>query len=142
MYPGFRDRLIVYEKTGEIVRRVGIQDLLKDSEWGNVHHVQGNLFRLGETADVLGKSGEPPRMGYRYYRVSPDCTSLEFNIAPDRAMRSRAHSQGKKLNITPRVVRIDPASAVIVPADVKLLERKIPVRPFVGEFTRRGDEIR
>src|ERR1043165_1545120 len=100
-FAGFRDRIIVYKKSGEIIKRLAIKDILKGSEWDNVYHVQGNLFWLGESPDLAGKTGaEPPRMGYRCYRISPDYTTLELYIAPDRAMQLRAHSQGKKLDTT------------------------------------------
>jgi hypothetical protein len=143
-YVGFEDRLVVYKKTGEIVKRLGIKDFLKDSEWDHVHHVQGNLYWLGEAPDYGPKSnGEPPRCGYRYYRVSPDYTVLETYITPDREVQAKFKSQGKSLAMTRRVVRVDLTTGSFLPEEVKLTDpNKTPVKAYVGEFSKRGEAMK
>lgn len=143
-YAGFKDRVVVYKKTGEIVKRLAIKDILKDSEWDHVHHVQGNLYWLGETPDYPVKSnGEPPRMGYRYYRVSRDYTVLELNITPDREVQAKFNSQSKNLAMTRRTLRIDLTTGNFLADSIKLTDvSKNPVRAYVGEFSKRGDGMR
>lgn len=142
-YAGFNDRLVVYRKTGEIVKRLGIKDFLQDSEWNHVHHVQGNLYWLGESPDYGPKSnGEPPRCGYRYYRVSPDYTVLEVYITPDREVQAKFKSVAKPLAMTRRVVRIDMTTGNFLSDDGKADPNKVAVRAYLGEFTKRGDGMK
>lgn len=143
-HAGFKDRVVVYKKTGEVVKRLGIKDILKDGEWDHVHHVQGNLYWLGESPDYPVKSiGEPPRMGYRYYRISPDYTVLELNIAPDREVQAKFKSQGKNLANSPRMLRIDLTTGSFLADAIKLTDvNKIPVKAYQGAFSKRGDDMK
>lgn len=143
-YAGFADRLVVYKKSGEVVKRLGIKDILKDGEWDHVHHVQGNLYWLGESPDYPAKStGEPPRVGYRYYRISPDYTVLELNIAPDREVQAKFKSQGKSIAGGSRNVRIDLTTGAFLPSDAKLSDpNKVPGKAYVGDFSKRGEGMR
>lgn len=142
-YAGFKDRVVVYRKSGEIVRRLGINDILKGDEWAHVHHVQGNLYWLGESPDYPAKStGEPPRCGYRYYRISPDYTTLELSLRPDREIQAKSGVKGQKLANVGRTLRIDLTSGAFLPDGATLPEAKTPVRPWVGPMSRRGDEMK
>lgn len=143
-YVGFNDRLVVYKKTGEIVKRLAIGDFLKDKEWDHVHFVQGNLYWLGESPDFGPKSiGEPPRMGYRYYRVSPDYTVLEVYIAPDREVQAKFKSVGKELALTSRTVRVDLTTGAFLAEDGKAsAPNKTPVKGYAGDFGKRGDSMK
>lgn len=142
-FAGFKDRLVVYKKTGEIVRRLDMKDFLKDREWDHVHWVQGNLYWLGESPDYPVKTpGEPPRCGYRYYRISPDYTVLEVNVTPDREVQAKFGVKGVKLPQTSRVLRIDLIAGQFLPAEAKLAEARTPVRAWVGPMSKRGDEMK
>jgi hypothetical protein len=142
-YPGFADRLVIYKKTGEIVKRLHMKDFYDPGDWDYVHWVQGNLYWLAESPDWPdSRNGEPPRVGYRYYRVSPDYTVLEVAIGPDRELQAKHSVAGKKLEATRRVVRIDLRTGDRIAAHAKLGVEQTPVRPFLGPMIRRGEEMK
>ena len=131
-YGGFADRIVVYKKTGEVVKRVSMNDILKPNEWAYVNWVQGNLYWLSEYPDVV-KGGEPPRCGYRYYRVSPDYSVIEFRVAPAKGAKDR----------TGRVVRVALADGRVLAADETLPAAQLPVKMFAGpdKATGRTDDF-
>jgi hypothetical protein len=139
-YAGFADRIVVYTKTGEVVKRIAMNDILKPNEWVYVNWVQGNLYWLSEYPELM-KNGEPPRCGYRYYRVSPDYSVLEFTVGPN------ADAVHKVKDLGPEVVNYRRPVNVSL-ADGRFLDReptekeKVPVRPFVGGLVKRGEEQR
>jgi hypothetical protein len=140
--PCFNDRLVIYKKTGEVIKRFSINDLLQPSEWRFMHWVQGNLYWLSEYPENFSKGGEPPRCGYRYYRISPDYTILEFTAGPDGESRTHLKIGGAANNLLSykRVVRVRLTDGVFLPAGEKLTDpNKIPGRPYVGEGMPRGD---
>jgi hypothetical protein len=142
-YVGFTDRLVVYKKTGEIVKRLGMKDILKPNEWVYVNWVQGNMYWLTEYADVMTNGKEPPRCGYRYYRVSPDYSVLEFTVGPNSDARHKVKDLGPEVVNYRRKVLVSLADGTFLDPDKKIEDRnKIPARPFKGDLVKRGDEMR
>lgn len=142
-YEGFADRLVVYKKTGEIVKRLSMNDILKPNEWIYVNWVQGNLYWLTEYPDVMRNGGEPPRCGYRYYRVSPDYSVLEFTVGPNSDAKHKVKDEGPDVVHYRRTVWVSLTDGRFLdptrkPAD----DRKIPVRPFVGDLVKRGEAMK
>lgn len=138
-YAGFGDRLVIYKKTGEVVKRLGMNDILKENEWIYVNWVHGNLYWLCEYPDVM-KGGEPPRCGYRYYRISPDYTVLEFTVGPNSDARHKVKDEGQAVANYRRVVRVSLTDGTFIDAPTTETDKnKVPVRPFVGELVKRGD---
>lgn len=139
-YAGFGDRIVVYKKTGEVVKRIALNDILKPNEWVYVNWVQGNMYWLSEYPDTM-KNGEAPRCGYRYYRVSPDYSVLEFTVGPNSDAIHKVKDEGADVVSYRRPVWVSLADGTFL--DKKPTEKdKIPVRPFVGDLIKRGDEMK
>jgi hypothetical protein len=139
-YAGFSDRLVIYKKTGEVVKRIGMNDILKPNEWVYVNSVQGNLYWLSEYPDVM-KGGEPPRCGYRYFRVSQEYSVLEFTIGPNSDAIHKVKELGAEVVNYRRSVYVSLRDGAFL--DKKPTEKdKIPARPFVGELVKRGDDMK
>jgi hypothetical protein len=141
-YEGFADRLVIYKKTGEVVKRLAMKDILLANEWIYVNWVQGNMYWLTEYPDVMPKSGgEPPRCGYRYYRIAPDYSVLEFTVGPNSDARHKVKDEGPEVVNYRRTVWVSLTDGRFLnqkPTDPK----KAPVRPFVGELVKRGEAMR
>jgi hypothetical protein len=140
-YEGFADRLVIYRKTGEVIRRLALKDILKTNEWIYVNWVQGNLYWLTEYPDVMNQGGEPPRCGYRYYRVSPHYSVLEFTVGPNSDARHKVKDEGPEVVNYRRTVWVSLTDGTFL--DQKPTDpNKIPVRPFVGGLVRRGEAMK
>lgn len=140
-YAGFADRVVIYKKTGEVVKRISMNDILKPNEWVYVNWVQGNLYWLSEYPEVTQKGGEPPRCGYRYFRVSPDYSVLEFTVGPNSDALHKVKDLGAEVVNYRRTVWVSLADGTFL--DRKPTEKdKVPVRPFVGDTVKRGDEMK
>lgn len=140
-YAGFADRLVIYKKTGEVVKRLSMKDILKPNEWLYVNWVQGNMYWLTEYPDVVTQGGEPPRCGYRYYRVSPDYSVLEFTVGPNADAKQRVKDEGADVVNYRRPVWVSLTDGAFL--DKKPTEaNKVPVRPFIGGLVKRGDEMK
>jgi len=139
-YAGFGDRLVIYKKTGEVVKRVALNDILKPNEWVYVNWVQGNMYWLSEYPDAM-KNGEAPRCGYRYYRVSPDYSVLEFAVGPNSDAVHKVKDEGPEVVSYRRPVWVSLSDGAFL-AKKPTEKDKIPVRPFVGDLTKRGDEMK
>lgn len=126
--------------TGEVARRLSMNDLLRPTDWVYGNWVQGNLYWLTEYPDVMA-NGEPPRCGYRYYRVSPDSSVPGFTVGPNPDTVHKVKGLG------PDVVSYRRPVWVLL-ADGTLLDRKptdpakAPVRPFAGGPVKRGDAMK
>jgi hypothetical protein len=141
-YAGFADRLVVYKKTGEVVKRLSMNDILRPDEWIFVNWVHGNLYWLTEYPDVM-QNGEPPRCGWRYYRVSPDYSVLEFVVGPNADARHKVRDEGPEVANHRRTVRISLTDGAFLDASAKPSDPdKVPVRPFVGGLVKRGAQQR
>jgi len=139
-HPSFADRLIVYRKTGEIVSRMGLKEILDSKEWVYVNWVHGNLYWSVEYPDAVTNGGEAPRAGMRYFRVSPDYTVLEVVIGANGDTRHKLKDAGPEVLGHRRVVRFDLVKRKILPPEVSITDRnKIPSRPFVGRLAPRGE---
>jgi hypothetical protein len=137
-YAGFADRLVIYKKTGEVVKRLAMKDILKPNEWIYVNWVQGNMYWLTEYPDVM-TNGEPPRCGYRYFRVSPDYSVLEFTLGPNSDAKNKLKDEGPEVVNYRRPVWVSLTDGTFLdkkPTDTA----KVPVRPFVGGLGKRGEE--
>ena len=149
-FAGFSDRLVIYKKNGEVVKRLSMFELLKPAEWKYVFMLQGNLYWLAEYEDAFINKQEPPRMGYRHTRVSPDYTVLEFMVGPTEEVRLKyklredaTPEQKAEAAKYKRVVRVRLTDGVVLEAAKKLNEpNRVPVRCFVPleGFTRAGQE--
>jgi len=138
-HPAFGDRLIVYRKTGEIVSRVGLKEILLPKEWAYVNWVHGNLYWSIEYPDAV-KGGEAPRAGMRYFRVSPDYTVLEVTVGASSDARHKLKDLGADVLEHRRVVRFDLTTGKMLPTVPTAADKnKIPVRPFVGKLAPRGE---
>lgn len=140
--PCFNDRLVIYKKTGEVIKRFSINDLLRPTEWQFMHWVQGNLYWLSEYPENYSKGTEPPRCGYRYYRISPDYTILEFTAGPDSEARTHLKIGGANSDLLSykRLVRVRLTDGVFLSSNEKLADvNKIPGRPYVGDGLPRGE---
>jgi hypothetical protein len=139
-YAGFADRLVVYKKTGEVLKRLSLNDILRPNEWVYVNWVQGNLYWLSEYPDVM-KGGEPPRCGYRYYRVSPDYSVLEFTVGPNSDAVHKVKVLGPDVVNYRRPVWVSLTDGAFL--DKKPTEKdRTPVQPFVGDLIKRGDAMK
>jgi len=137
--PTFGSRLTIYKKTGEIVKTYGMRDLLKPNEWIYVNWVQGNMYWLMEYPEVM-KGGEPARCGWRYYRISPDYSVLEFVIGPNSDAVHKIKSEPKEVQNYRRTVRVQLTDGVLLDPNVKIADvNKIPIKPFRDALITRGD---
>ena len=138
-YVGFGDRLVIYKKTGQVIKRLGMKDILHANEWMFVNWVQGNLYWLREYPEMM-KNGEPPRCGYRYYRISPDYSVLEFTIGPNSDAVHKVKEAGAEAVAYRRVVRLRLSDGSPLGPKEVLTREQTPVRPFIGELTRRASD--
>lgn len=139
--PCFADRVVIYKKTGEVIKRLSINDILQPKEWQFIHSVQGNLYWLREYPSNYSKTGnEPPRCGFRYFQVSPDYTVLEMTAGPDAEARNYLKGSGaNELIDYKRVIRIRLTDGTFLPADEKITDpNKVPGRPYFGEAIGRS----
>jgi hypothetical protein len=125
-HPALAHRLVIYRKTGEIVKTLGVKDLLQPDELPEVRSVF-HTVRFVTEYPGLTFSGAP-RVAYGTYRVSPAYTVLEF-MAP---------KTGKEK--APRIVRIDLVTGAILDGNVKVEEARQPIRPFLGPDRITQDE--
>jgi len=138
-HPAFGSRLTIYKKTGEIVKTYGMKELLRPNEWIYVNWVQGNLYWLMEYPDVM-KGGEPPRCGWRYYRISPDYSVLDFVIGPNSDAVHKVKSEPAEVRNYRRVVRIQLTDGAMLDPTARISDvNKTPVKPFRDELSKRGD---
>ncbi len=130
-YEGFGYRLTIYKKTGEVVKRFDLKDLLHKADWAWMHFHGHQVYWLVEYEKL--DTRQTPRSGYALYRISPDYTILEFQIGANSEAAYKAQQRG----ITPpelRVERIRLTDGKIVTGQSLADSDKIPVRPFVGEL--------
>jgi hypothetical protein len=118
-------RLVVYRKTGDIVKTFAVKDFLNAAEMGEVRNVFHALRWVTEYPDL--SFGSAPRVGYGTYRISPDYTVLEFT----------APRLGKEAG---RVVRLDLTTGALLDPAAKLDTAKLPGRPFQGPDRITQDE--
>ncbi len=139
-YAGFADRIVIYKKTGEVVKRIALNEILRPNEWVYVNWVQGNLYWLSEYPEVM-KGGEPPRCGYRYFRVSADYSVLEFTVGPNSDATHKVKDLGAEVVNYRRPVYVSLADGAFL--DKKPTDKdKVPTRPFVGNLVKRGDDMK
>ena len=117
----FSKRLMVFRKTGELVKELAVGDFIKPEEWSATLAVFERMEWLKEYDGLAFKKA--PRAGYSMYRVSPDYTVLEFTVKPTRDDKSRAG----------RTLRVSLTDGKLLDAkDWSTTPEKTPVRPFVG----------
>ncbi len=125
-HPAVAHRLVIYRKTGDIVKSLGVKDLLTDDELKQVYNVF-HTIRFVTEYPGLTFSGAP-RVAYGTYRISPDYTVLEFQ-APKVAKAKVGRS-----------VRVDLVTGTILDPATKLAETRQPIRPFLGPDRITQDE--
>ncbi|MCE9531359.1 MAG: hypothetical protein K8T89_09605 [Planctomycetes bacterium] len=139
-HSAFADRLIVYRKNGEIVKRVGLKDILLPKEWVYVYWVHGNLYWSIEYPDAVKNGGEAPRAGMRYFRVSPDYTVLEVTVGACGDARHKLKDMEDAVLNHHRIVRFDLTTGQVIDPQAKPAdESKVPVRPFAGNLITRAE---
>lgn len=116
-HPAFAHRLVIYRKTGEIVRTFAVKDLLNAEELKQAYNVFQSIRWVAEYPGLT--FGSAPRVGYGTYRISPDYTVLEFKARP----------VGKNPS---RTIRVDLTTGKLLDSSAPLDEVKTPVRPFQG----------
>ena len=125
-HPAFAHRLVIYRKTGDVVKSFAIKDLLDANELGAAYGMFSTVRWVAEYPGLTFKSA--PRIGYGTYRISPDYTVLEFKTLP------AGKDQGG------RTVRVDLTSGKLLEPSATLDEAKTPVRPFQGPPSITQDE--
>ena len=117
-HPAFAHRLVIYRKTGDIVKSLAIKDLLNAPEMGAAYKQFETVRWVTEYPGLAFSSA--PRVGYGTYRISPDYTILEFKTL------KVGKDQGG------RIVRVDLTTGKLLEPSATLGEAKTPVRPFQG----------
>lgn len=141
-HPGMNNRVVIYKKTGEIVKQLHMRNILKDNEWIYVNWVQGNLYWLTEYPGLM-KNGEPARCGWRYFQVSPDYTVLDFVVGPNQDAVHKLKDQPKAVQDHRRKVRISLVDGSFLDPTAAMADaNKVPVQPFKGPLVKRGDDTR
>jgi len=109
-------------------------------EWKFVYWVHGNLYWSVEYPDAATNSGEAPRAGMRYYRVSPDYTVLEVAVGPCLDASHQFKAEGPAVSKYQRVVRFDLTTGKEIDPSTTITDTaKIPVRPFAGKLITRDE---
>lgn len=124
-HPALAHRLVVYRKTGEVVKTLTIKDFLETAELAEVFMIFHTVRWVTEYPG-LSFAGAP-RVAYGTYRISPDYTVLEFT-APNLG------NKGK------RTVRVDLTKGALLSPAAKLVPVKTPTRPFQGPDRVTQDE--
>ena len=131
-FEGFSRRLVVYKKTGEVIKRYDLKDFLTRDDWQWFHLHGRQTYWLVDYPQEHTRL--TPRPFYALYRISPDYTVLEFRIGAN----SEATHKAKQRGVTPpapRTVHIRLTDgAPLDPNQPSSDVAKIPVRPFVGEM--------
>jgi len=125
-HPALTHRLVIYRKTGEIVKSLAIKDFLNAAELGEVYTIFHTLRWVTDYPGLAFSSA--PRVGYGTYRISPDYTVLEF----------KTPKVGKDQGA--RIVRVDLTTGKLLDPSAALGEAKTPVRPFQGPDRITQDE--
>ncbi len=131
-YQGFSRRLVIYKKTGEILRRFDLKDFLKPTDWQWFHYHQRQTYWLLEYEGLHTRSA--PRPFYALYRISPDYTVLEFRVGanPEATHKARQRGLFPPPSRTVRI-RLTDGSPVTLD-DAQLPPEQRPVRPFKGRL--------
>ena len=122
----YTHRLIVYRKDGTVVKTLGIGDFLSPAEWEAVGIVFNRINWLVPYDNL--KYRDVARFGYAFYRVSPDYSLLEFQVAPPPG----AKAPDGKTPRSPRVIRVSLSDGRILADDDTIAANKLPIRPFKG----------
>lgn len=125
-HPALAHRLVIYRKTGEIVKSFALKELLSPAELGEVRNIFHSVRWVVEYPGLPFSTA--PRVGYGTYRISPDYTLLEFQtprVGKEQAMRR---------------VRVDLTTGKLLDPQAQLDEAKTPVRPFQGPERATQDE--
>lgn len=135
-WSGFSQRLIIYRKTGAVVKQLDLCDFLQDEDWDWLYvygrQVYWQLEFPGLTRD------NAPRVGYAHYQVSPDYRVLEVKIGANAEATRKATERGVKPT-EPRTMLIDLTSGLALTAkDIANDTARTPVRPFVGPAITAG----
>lgn len=125
-HPALAHRLVVYRKTGEVVKSLSIAELLTPEEMREVRSVFHTARWLSEYPGLTFRSAS--RVAYGTYRVSPDYTVLEATAPKlDKAK-------------TGRTFRLDLTTGRVLDIGEKLDGDRLPMRPFVGPDVVTQDE--
>lgn len=143
-HKNFDHRLVVYKKTGEVVKSLALADILKDDEWEGVAPSGSQNYWCEElhTGGRLGGYHFLPRSDYAFYKISPDYTVLEFVVSPwwESGLYKKLKADNKPM--PRRTVRVDLTTGAFLPEDWKPpTADKTPTRPWVGEFLNVGRGI-
>lgn len=131
-YEGFTRRLVIYHKSGKIIRRFDLKDFLRPEDWQWFHWHQCQTYWLVEYPGLHTRSA--PRPFYALYRISPDYTILEFQIGANAEARHKAGLNGQSPPKS-RTVRIRLTDGMFLDAESNDLSvSQTPVQPFVGHL--------
>lgn len=129
-WEGFRHRLTIYKKSGEIVKALALQDFLHEKDWDWLFCYQSQVYWQSEYSPLTRDNA--PRVGYALYRISPDYTVLETMIGATDEARFKAKERGV-IPPAPRPFRVDLVSGEFIDVKVPLNPNREPVRPFKGD---------
>jgi len=131
-FDGFTRRLVIYRKSGEVVRRFDLKDFLEPGDWQWFHYHQCQTYWLLEYPGLHTRSA--PRPFYALFRISSDYTILEFQIGANSEATHRAKQRG----VTPpeaRLVRIRLTDGELIKKGIdQLSTAQRPVTPFIGRL--------
>jgi hypothetical protein len=135
-WEGFSHRLVVYRKTGEVVRRFDLKDFLKDEDWAWLYCYGRQVYWQTEYPGLTRDNA--PRVGYALYRISPDYTVLEVTVGANAEAARKAKEKGVTPP-APRVVRVHLTEARLLrDGEAPAGPEKVPGRPFKGDAINKG----
>lgn len=136
-FEGFTHRLTIYKKSGEVVKRLDLKDFLKEDDWKWLYCYGAQVYWQASFPGLTRDNA--PRVGYALYQISPDYSVLETLVGATREGMAKA----KERNVTPpapRLVRVDLVTGKFLdPTEKPADPNKMPVRPFKGELSKRGE---
>lgn len=134
-FDGFTRRLVIYRKTGEIIKRFDIDDFLSDDDWQWFHYHQCQTYWLVEYPGLHTRNA--PRPFYALYQISPDYTVLEFRVGANAEASHKAKQRGV-VPPPPRTVRVrltDGKLFKLLDSDAEITDAgKKPMQPFIGRL--------
>lgn len=133
-FAGFAHRLTIYKKTGEVIKRFDLKDLLHKTDWAWMHFHGRQVYWLVEYEKF--DTRQTPRSGHALFRISPDYTVLEFQVGANQEAAYKAKQRGTTPP-DPRIVRVRLTDGQIITNEELVDSNKIPVRPFVGNLANK-----
>lgn len=133
-FAGFGHRLTIYNKKGEVLKQFGVKDFFRKDDWHWIYFHGSQVYWLKEYDNF--DTRQAPRSGHALFRISPDYTVLEFQVAANQEAAYKAN-QRRNTPPDPRIVRIRLTDGRIMTNEEFVDSNTIPVQPFVGELANK-----